>query len=89
MADYRWYKTLFFRNSLAFRILAAGSSGDDPRFFFLGGPTTLRGYDYQDLQGTKLGMTSLEYRFPLVDALILGWPGRWGLTSGRRGRSGA
>jgi len=81
VADYRRYKTLFYRNSIAFRALVAGSSGDDPRVFFLGGPTTLRGYDYQDLQGTKLGLLSFEYRFPLVDALILGWPARWGLTN--------
>ncbi len=81
LVDYRWYRTLFYRNSIAFRLLAAGSSGDDARAFFLGGPTTLRGYDWQDFLGTKLGMVSVEYRFPLIDALILGWPSRWGLTN--------
>ncbi len=81
VADYRWYHTLFYRNSVAFRLLAAGSSGDDARAFFLGGPTTLRGYDWQDFLGTKLGMVSVEYRFPLIDALILGWPSRWGFTN--------
>lgn len=79
--DYRWYKRLFYRNSFAFRILGAGSTGQDPRVFFLGGPTTLRGYDYLQFEGTKMGMFSLEYRFPLVDALIFGWPGRWGFTN--------
>jgi outer membrane protein assembly factor BamA len=26
-------------------------------------------------------LASMEYRFPLLDALIFGWPGRWGLTN--------
>ena len=79
--DYRWYKTLWHRNSIAFRLMAAGSEGDDPRYWFLGGPTTLRGYDYLQFTGTKMGMISMEYRFPMVDYLILGWPGRWGFSN--------
>ena len=79
--DYRWYKSIFFRNAIAFRALSAMSEGKDPRVFFLGGPTTLRGYDYLQFEGTKMAMASFEYRFPLIDALILGWPGRWGFTN--------
>jgi len=79
--DYRWYKTLWYRNSIAFRMMGAGSEGDDPRYWFLGGPTTLRGYDYLQFSGTKMGMISMEYRFPMVDYLILGWPGRWGFSN--------
>ena len=79
--DYRWYKTLFYRNSFAFRMLGAASTGKDPRLFFLGGPTTLRGYDYLAFEGTKMGMFSVEYRFPLIDALVFGWPGRWGFNN--------
>ena len=26
-----------------------------------------------------MALFSAEYRFPLIDALIVGWPGRWGL----------
>jgi outer membrane protein assembly factor BamA len=79
--DYRWYKTLFYRNSFAFRLTGGFSEGKDPRVFFLGGPTTLRGYDYQRFYGTRMGLMSLEYRFPMLDALIFGWPGRWGFTN--------
>ncbi|MGD8414588.1 MAG: BamA/TamA family outer membrane protein, partial [Candidatus Latescibacterota bacterium] len=79
--DYRWYKTLFYRNSFAFRLMAAGSEGRDPRVFFLGGPLTLRGYDYLQFEGNRLGLAQFEYRFPLVDALIFGWPGRWGFQN--------
>jgi Tol biopolymer transport system component len=84
--DWRRYNTLFWRNSIAMRVTAAGSAGEDRRVFYLGGPTTLRGYDYPDrsrplsgLEGTRMWMASLEYRFPLFDYIIFGWPGRWGL----------
>lgn len=79
--DYRWYKQLFYRNSFAFRVLGAFSEGADPRTFFLGGPLTLRGYDYLEFEGNRIVMGSLEYRYPLIDALIFGWPGRWGFTN--------
>jgi Tol biopolymer transport system component len=79
--DYRWYKTLFYRNSFAFRLMGAVSEGRDPRVFFLGGPLTLRGYDYLQFEGNRLGLAQLEYRFPLLDALVFGWPGRWGFRN--------
>ncbi|UCH83570.1 MAG: PD40 domain-containing protein, partial [Candidatus Latescibacterota bacterium] len=77
--DYRKYKRVFYRNSIAFRIAFAGSEGKDPRTFFLGGPATLRGYDYLAFEGSRMALANIEYRFPLVDALILGFPGRWGI----------
>ncbi len=79
--DYRWYKRLFFRNSIAFRTLGAFSEGEDARAFALGGPLTLRGYEYGELIGSRIAMASVEYRYPLIDALIFGWPGRWGFTN--------
>jgi outer membrane protein assembly factor BamA len=59
----------------------------------VGGPTTLRGWDIYDFEqldengdpvwpnllGNKMLLMNLEYRFPFVDALILGWPGRFGI----------
>jgi Tol biopolymer transport system component len=79
--DYRWYKRLFYRNSIAFRLALAASEGSDPRSFFLGGPVTLRGYDYLAFQGTRIALSSIEYRYPMIDAFILGWPTRWGFTN--------
>jgi outer membrane protein assembly factor BamA len=79
--DWRRYNTLFWRNSIALRFTGAASVGEDRRVFFLGGPTTLRGYDYQQFDGTKMWLASVEYRFPLLDYLIFGWPGRWGLAN--------
>lgn len=79
LLDYRRYAPLGRRNSLAWRLLGGLSTGRDPLTFYLGGPTTLRGYDYLDFAGTRLFLASLEYRVPLVDAILLGWPGRWTL----------
>jgi len=84
--DFRKYWLPWRRNSFALHLSVAGSDGDDPRAFVLGGPWTLRGYKYYDYQtidnlaGTKMALLSLEYRLPMVDYLIFGWPGRWGLT---------
>jgi len=84
LIDARRYWMPFSRNTLALRLLGAASLGDDPRTFVLGGPFTLRGYDFYDYQhvshlaGSRLAMLNMEYRLPLLDALIFGWPGRWG-----------
>jgi Tol biopolymer transport system component len=77
--DFRKYKRVFYRNSFAFRLAFAASEGKDPRSFFIGGPSTLRGYDYASFDGSRMALATVEYRFPLIDALIVGWPGRWGL----------
>ena len=79
--DYRWYKMLFYRNTLAVRFAGGFSEGRDPRVFFLGGPLTLRGYDYLQFEGDRMVLGSIEYRFPLLDAIIFGWPGRWGFQN--------
>jgi outer membrane translocation and assembly module TamA len=79
LLDYRRYAPFGRRNTLAGRLLGGLSTGRDPLTFYLGGPTTLRGFDYLDFAGTRLVLASLEYRVPLVDAIVLGWPGRWTL----------
>jgi Tol biopolymer transport system component len=85
VADYRRYWMPARRNTIAVRFLGAVSGGKQPRAFVLGGPFTLRSHDFYDyrtqtnLAGPKMAMVNLEYRLPLLDALIFGWPGRWGL----------
>ncbi|MFH1841831.1 MAG: BamA/TamA family outer membrane protein [bacterium] len=84
--DLRKYWQPFRRNTLAFRFVGAHGTGRDPRYFVLGGPFTLRGYEFYDYQninhlsGANFVMANFEYRLPLVDYLIFGWPGRWGLS---------
>ena len=83
--DLRKYWLPWRRNTIALRLVGAFSAGKDPRAFVLGGPFSLRGYSFYDYQtvpnlsGSKLFMANLEYRLPLVDYLVFGWPGRWGL----------
>ena len=87
MADLRRYWMPFRRNTLALRVIGAASDGRDPRAFVLGGPSTLRGYNIYDfetvakLSGSRMFLLNAEYRLPLLDYLIFGWPGRWGLTN--------
>jgi len=86
VADVRKYWLPWARNTFATHLSVALSGGDNPRAFVLGGPWTLRGYDYYDyrrlanLAGSKLFLWSFEYRLPLVDYLILGWPLAWGVN---------
>jgi Tol biopolymer transport system component len=80
-ADYRKYVPLFYRNYFAVRGIGALGAGDDPQYFFLGGPLTMRGYDYLQFTGSRMLLFNVEYRYPLVDALIFGWPGRWGFQN--------
>jgi Tol biopolymer transport system component len=86
-ADLRKYWHPWRRNTFALRLVGAASVGEDPRYFVLGGPFTLRGYRFYDYQtrthlsGTHFLMCNLEYRLPLLDYLIFGWPGRWGLAN--------
>jgi Tol biopolymer transport system component len=78
-ADYRKYTPLFYRNYFAVRGIGALGLGDDPQIFFLGGPLTMRGYDYLQFSGSRMLLFNAEYRYPLVDAIIFGWPGRWAI----------
>ena len=91
--EFRRYGLIFGRQSLGLRVVAAQSTGGTPRQFVVGGPSTLRGWDifdfeernasgqpkHDNLLGNRMVLMNLEYRFPLIDALYLGWPGRFGI----------
>ncbi len=91
--DYRKYIHFGRGNAIATRFTGAYSNGSDPNAFVLGGPYTLRGWDtfdfeksvegddplYQNLVGRKMLLMNLEYRFPAIDAVFFGWPGRFGI----------
>jgi Tol biopolymer transport system component len=87
LIDIRKYWMPWRRNTFAIRMMGALSTGPNPRVFVLGGPFTLRGFNFYDyehienLSGSKLAMVNLEYRLPLLDYLIFGWPGRWGFSN--------
>ncbi len=70
--DARRYIRISRRVSLAFRAVAGLGAGRDPQNFFIGGGDTLRGYRYDEIYGTRFGLGSFEFRFPLIDYLV--WP---------------
>jgi hypothetical protein len=84
VVDLRKYWLPWRRNSFATHLSFAYSEGQNPRAWVLGGPWTLRGYEFYDYQhtsnlaGSRMFLWSTEYRLPLLDALIFGWPFQWG-----------
>ena len=77
--DARRYFKLGRRSTFATRLLLAGSFGPDNSLFYLGGIDTLRGYRYQDLIGTRMGLLNFEIRIPFIDELRFGWPFPWAI----------
>lgn len=75
--DARRYFSLGRRGTIATRLLLGGSFGQDKSFFYLGGIDTLRGYSYEALVGTRIGLLNLEIRIPFIDVLHFGWPIQW------------
>jgi outer membrane protein assembly factor BamA len=91
VADYRKYVKLGQRSNLSIRLLGAASMGRDKDTFFLGGSfrqsqggfyfakTMMRGYDFEEIAGNRVGLVNLELRLPFIDELRFGWPFPWGL----------
>ena len=77
--DARRYFGLGRRPTIAARLLLGGSFGRDKSYFYLGGIDTLRGYNYEELVGTRIGLLNLEVRVPFIDVLHFGWPIQWTL----------
>ena len=77
--DFRNYIGIGRRSTIATRLLLGGSFGTDKSLFYLGGIDTLRGYNYEDFVGTRLGLFSVELRIPFIDVLYFGWPIRWSI----------
>ena len=73
VADWRKYWLFFRRFTFAVRGIGAARLGNNPRVFYVGGPYTFRGADYGDMFGTRLLLTNLEFRFPMIQHLVLGF----------------
>jgi Tol biopolymer transport system component len=48
--------------------------------YFVDRITPLRGFDYNELQGSRFGLINLEFRYPFIDYLIVHWPLRFGIS---------
>jgi Tol biopolymer transport system component len=68
--DARQYLQITSRSLLAMRLFAGKSTGTFPNFYYFGGLNTIRGVDFQSIIGTTAGFANLEFRFPLIDALV-------------------
>ena len=79
LADFRRYFRVSQWTSLALRMQGRMSSGEDPQRFEFGGSLSMRGYPRGFFEGTRMVQGNLEYRFPLLDRLVLGVPMRLGL----------
>lgn len=77
--DARRYFSLGRRSTVALRLLLGGSFGDAKSYFYLGGIDTIRGYRYEELVGTRIGLLNAEVRIPFIDILHFGWPIQWTL----------
>ena len=75
--DARRYFGVGRRSTFAARLLLGGSFGGDRSYFYLGGIDTLRGYNYEELVGTRIGLLNFEVRIPFIDVLHFGWPVQW------------
>ena len=67
--DARYYARLAANGVLAFRGRAFRSWGEFPDFFFFGGQSEMRGYDYLHFLGHKAFHGNMELRFPLIEAM--------------------
>ena len=69
-ADARYYLRLGGTGLAAFRVRGYKSWGDTPSFFYFGGNSELRGYDYLSFVGNEGWFANAELRFPLVQAML-------------------
>ncbi|MCS7053082.1 MAG: BamA/TamA family outer membrane protein [Ignavibacterium sp.] len=72
--DYRQYVRLDLRTAIAFRAAIFYNDGKDARRYFMGGSWDLRGWNRWSIRGEKMWLSSLEFRFPLVDELLIKFP---------------
>lgn len=75
--DYRRYKRISNGSLLAFRFAGLRSSRPTGDYVLLGGDSTLRAYPYGFIAGNQVVYGSAEFRFPVLDAIVL--PGRFGI----------
>jgi Tol biopolymer transport system component len=68
--DARQYIPLSARTLIAARVFLGYSRGTLPNFYYFGGLNTVRGYDFRSIIGNRAGFANLEFRFPLIDALV-------------------
>jgi hypothetical protein len=72
--DLRHYVKLTSRILIAVRYLTRNTWGSDEQIFYLGGPWSLRGYDFREFSGRTIELVNTEIRFPLIDRFAIALP---------------
>jgi len=73
-ADIRHYIRLGSASAFASRLFGYTSAGREPRRLYFGGSWSFRGYDRREFYSRNILFASNELRFPLIDALQIGFP---------------
>ena len=74
IGDYRYYQRFAITTLLAFRAAIFYNQGKEARRYFVGGSWDLRGWPRFGIRGEKIWLTSLEFRFPLIEQLAIKFP---------------
>ena len=74
IADFRNYFRLSYSMALAIRTSLYYNDGKEARRYFMGGSWDLRGYPRWSIRGEKMWISSLEFRFPLIDQIQIKFP---------------
>ena len=69
-ADARYYLRIGETGLLALRGRAFKSFGAFPDFYYFGGNSEMRGYEYLEFIGHNAGFVNAELRFPLIEAML-------------------
>ena len=77
LGEFRHYEQPLPVMVSATRVQAQASFGQDAQRFYLGGRTSLRGYDRRTLSGLRTVLTQQEFRLPLVRGLTFAIPTAW------------
>ena len=74
-ADWRKYVRTSLHSAVAVRVQGYASGGERPRRTSIAGSWGLRGYpQYGYVAGTRAWLVNVEYRFPILDFLTIGFP---------------
>ena len=74
IGDYRYYQRFALTTLIAFRAAIFYNEGKEARRYFIGGSWDLRGWPRFGIRGEKIWLTSLEFRFPLIEQLGIKFP---------------
>jgi len=74
IADYRHYQRLALTTLVAFRAAVFYNQGKEAKLYFIGGSWDLRGWPRFGIRGQKIWLTSVEFRFPLIEQIGIRFP---------------